>query len=200
MGIPLGAYGLPQSTTLAQLIAIAKEKPGSLNYGSAGNATPPHLAAEMFKSLSGTQLTHVPYKGGGPALIAVAGGEVQVIFEGLVTLLPQIKAGRLRALAITGTARDAALPDVPTVIEAGLPAFQVNFWSGLVAPAGTPPDVVNLLNGALRKALATTDARDTLTKFGLNPGGNTPEQFARFIDAEIANWDKVIQSAGAKVD
>ena len=188
------------ATTLAQLISLAKEKPGALNYASAGNATPPHLAAETFKNLSGTQLTHVPYKGGGPALTAVAGGEVQLIFEGLVTLLPQIKAGRLRALAITSTSRDAALPDVPTVAEAGLAAFQVNFWSGLVAPAGTPAEVVNALNAALRKAIATTDTRDTLTKFGLIPSGNTPAEFARFIDNEIAHWDKVIQASGAKVD
>ena len=188
------------AATLAQLIALAKEKPASLNYGSAGNATPPHLAAEMFKSLANVNLTHVPYKGGGPALTAVAGGEVQVIFEGLVTVLPQIKAGRLRALAITGTARDAALPDLPTVAEAGLPAFQVNFWSGLVAPAGTPGEVVTVLNGALRKALATPDARDTLTKFGLVPAGSTAPEFARFIDTEIARWEKVIQSSGAKVD
>ena len=188
------------AATLAQLIALARDKPNSLNYGSAGNATPPHLAAEMFKNLSGTQMTHVPYKGGAPALQAVAGGEVQVIFEGLVTLLPQIKAGRLRALAITSRARDAALPDVPTVIEAGLPAFQVNFWSGLVAPAGTPADVVNTLNAALRKALATPDARETLAKFGLTPAGSTPAEFARFIDNEIVRWDKAIVASGATVD
>ena len=186
--------------TLAQLIALAKEKPSTLNYGSAGNGTPPHLAAELFKSLSGTALTHVPYKGGAPALQAVAGGEVQVMFEGLVTLLPQIKAGRLRALAITGTARDASLPDVPTVAEAGLPAFQVNFWSGLVAPAGTPAETVNLLNAALRKVLAAPDARETLTKFGLAPAGNTPAEFARFIDTEIVRWDRAVQASGAKVD
>ena len=186
--------------TLAQLIAMAKEKPDTLNYGSAGNATPPHLAAELFKSLSATQLTHVPYKGGAPALQAIAAGEVQVIFEGIVTLLPQIKAGRLRALAITGTARDAALPDVPTVAEAGLPAFQVNFWSGLVAPAGTPAETVNLLNAALRKALAAPDARETLTKFGLAPAGNTPAEFARFIDTEIVRWDRAVQASGARVD
>ena len=192
------------ATTLAQLIALAKEKPGdkpgSLNYSSAGNATPPHLAAEMFKSLTGTQMTHVPYKGGAPALQAVAGGEVQVIFEGIVTLLPQIKAGRLRALAITSTTRDAALPDVPTVAEAGLPAFQVNFWSGLVAPAGTPPDVINTLNAALRKALAANDARETLTKFGLTPASSSPAEFARFIDSEITRWDQAIAASGAKVD
>ncbi len=185
---------------LAQLVALAKEKPGSLNYASAGNGTPPHLAAELFKSLSGTQLTHVPYKGGAPALQAIAGGEVQVIFEGLVTLLPQIKAGRLRALAITGTARDASLPDVPTIAEAGMPAFQVNFWSGLVAPAGTPAEVVTLLNGALRKALASAEARDTLTKFGLIPASNLPAEFTRFIDSEIVRWEKAVQASGAKVD
>ena len=186
--------------TLAQLIALAKDKPGALNYGSAGNATPPHLAAELFKSLSATQLTHVPYKGGAPALQAIAAGEVQVIFEGIVTLLPQIKAGRLRALAITGTTRDASLPDVPTVAEAGLPAFQVNFWSGLVAPAGTPGEVVNLLNAALRRALVAADARETLTRFGLAPAGNTPTEFARFIDTEIIRWDRAVQASGAKVD
>ena len=186
--------------TLSQLIALAKDKPGMLNYGSAGNATPPHLAAELFKSLSATQLTHVPYKGGAPALQAIAAGEVQVIFEGIVTLLPQIKAGRLRALAITGTTRDASLPDVPTVAEAGLPAFQVNFWSGLVAPAGTPGEVVNLLNAALRRALVAADARETLTRFGLAPAGNTPTEFARFIDTEIIRWDRAVQASGAKVD
>ena len=188
------------AATLAQLIVLAKEKPGALNYGSAGNATPPHLAAEMFKSLAGVDLVHVPYKGGAPALQAVSAGEVQLIFEGLVTLLPQIRAGRLRALAITGMARDPALPDVPTVAEAGLPAFQVNFWSGLVAPAGTSPEVVGTLNAALGKALATPDARETLTRFGLVPASNTPAEFSRFIEAEIARWEKAIQASGAKVD
>ena len=191
--------GVP-AQSLAQLIALAKEKPGALNYGSAGNATPPHLAAELFKSLSGSNLTHVPYKGGAPALQAVAAGEVQVIFEGIVTLLPQIKAGRLRALAITGTARDAALPDVPTVAEAGLAAFQVNFWSGLVAPAGTPPEVVGTLNNALRRVLDAPDVRETLTRFGLSPLGNSPAEFARFIDAEIVRWEKAVQASGARID
>ena len=188
------------AATLAQLIALAKDKPGSLNYGSAGNATPPHLAAEMFRRLAGVDLVHVPYKGGAPALQAVSAGEVQLIFEGLVTLLPQIRAGRLRALAITGMARDPALPDVPTVAEAGLPEFQVNFWSGLVAPAGTSQEVVGALNTALRTALATAAARETLTRFGLVAAGNTPAEFSRFIEAEIARWEKAILASGAKVD
>ena len=188
------------ANTLAELIALAKDKPGSLNYASAGNATPPHLAAEMFKSMAGVNLVHVPYKGGGPALQAVTAGEVQILFEGLVTLLPQIKSGRLRALAISAAVRDPALPDVPTSAEAGLPAFQVNFWSGLVAPAGTPPEVVATLNAALRQALAGGDAKATLTRFGLAPAGNTPPEFSRFIDSEILRWERVIQASGAKVD
>ena len=188
------------AATLTQLIALAKEKPGTLNYGSAGNATPPHLAAELFKSLAAVDLVHVPYKGGAPALQAVTAGEVQLIFEGLVTLLPQIKAGRLRALAITGSARDPALPDVPTVAEAGLPAFQVTFWSGLVAPAGTPADVVASLNAALRKSLASADVRETLERQGLAPAGNSPAEFARFIKSEIARWAQAVRVSGAKVD
>ena len=188
------------ANTLAELIALAKDKPGSLNYASAGNATPPHLAAEMFKSMAGVNLVHVPYKGGGPALQAVTAGEVQILFEGLVTLLPQIKSGRLRALAISAAVRDPALPDVPTSAEAGLPAFQVNFWSGLVAPAGTPPEVVATLNAALRQVLAGGDAKATLTRFGLAPAGNTPPEFSRFIDGEILRWERVIQASGAKVD
>ena len=188
------------ANTLAELIALAKDKPGSLNYASAGNATPPHLAAEMFKSMAGVNLVHVPYKGGGPALQAVTAGEVQILFEGLVTLLPQIKSGRLRALAISAAVRDPALPDVPTSAEAGLPAFQVNFWSGLVAPADTPPEVVATLNAALRQVLAGGDAKATLTRFGLAPAGNTPPEFSRFIDSEILRWERVIQASGAKVD
>ena len=188
------------ANTLAELIALAKDKPGSLNYASAGNATPPHLAAEMFKSMAGVNLVHVPYKGGGPALQAVTAGEVQILFEGLVTLLPQIKSGRLRALAISAAVRDPALPDVPTSAEAGLPAFQVNFWSGLVAPAGTPPEVVATLNAALRQVLAGGDAKATLTRFGLAPAGNTPPEFSRFIDSEILRWERVIQASGATVD
>ncbi len=154
----------------------------------------------MLKNMAGVNLVHVPYKGGGPALQAITAGEVQVLFEGLVTLLPQIKSGRVRALAISGTTRDPALPDVPRAAEADLPAFRVNFWSGLVAPAGTPADVVAKLNTALRQALAGDDARATLTRFGLAPAGNTPPEFARFIDTEILRWEKVTQASGAKVD
>jgi tripartite-type tricarboxylate transporter receptor subunit TctC len=187
-------------TSLQQLIALAKDKPGTLAYASAGNGTPPHIAAEMFKSLAGVDLLHVPYKGGGPALVAVAGGEAQIIFEGLVTVLPQIKSGRIRALAITGNSRDDALPEVPTVAEAGLGAFQVSFWSGLVAPAGTSPVVLASLNEALRKSLASVDAKETLTKLGLASAINSPAEFSRFIDTELLRWTKVIQASGAKVD
>jgi tripartite-type tricarboxylate transporter receptor subunit TctC len=186
-----------------ELVAYARKVAGEgkpLTFASVGPGSLYHLLGEHMSKVTGIEMTHVPYKGGAPALQAIAGGEVQLIFEGLVTLLPQIKAGRLRALAITGTARDAALPDVPTVAEAGLAAFQVNFWSGLVAPAGTPADVVTGLNAALRKSLASADARDTLTKFGLVPSTNSPAEFARFIETEIARWEKAILASGAKVD
>lgn len=188
------------AATLAQLIALAREKPGALNYASAGNATPPHLAAELFKSMAGVDLVHIPYKGGAPALTAVAGGEAQVIFEGIVTLAPQIRAGRLRALAVTAAARDPALPEVPTVAEAGLAAFQVQFWSGLVAPAGTPPEIVERLGGALRRALAGVEMRETLTRQGLNPAPSAPAEFARFIDAEITRWERAVKASGARID
>ncbi len=187
-------------TSLQQLIALAKDKPGALTYASAGNGTPPHIAVELFKSLTGIEMLHIPYKGGGPALMAVAGGEAQVIFEGLVTVLPQIKSGRIRALAITGSSRDEALPDVPTVGEAGLSAFQVSFWSGLVAPAGTSPVILASLNDALRKSLTSAESKETLTKFGLASAMNSPAEFSRFIDAELLRWAKAIQISGAKVD
>ena len=188
------------ANTLAELIALAKDKPGSLNYASAGNATPPHLAAEMFKSMAGVNLVHVPYKGGGPALQAVTAGEVQILFEGLVTLLPQIKSGRLRALAISAAVRDPALPDVPTSAEAGLPAFQVNFWSGLVAPAGTPPEVVATLNAALRHALGHEATRQALVGAGFEPAGSSVEQFAQLVERDRGALGRVVRAGGMAVN
>jgi tripartite-type tricarboxylate transporter receptor subunit TctC len=188
------------ATTLAEFIRVAKERPGQMNYASAGNGTPPHLAAEMFKQVAGVDLVHVPYKGGGPAMQAVMAGEVDAIFEGQVTLAPGIRAGKMRALAISGPQRDAALPDVPTSAEAGLPAFQVTFWSGLVAPAGTPADVVRTLNAATVKLLQLPDVREGLARQGLAPAGNTPEAFRAFIADEMAKWDRAVKTSGAKVD
>ena len=186
--------------TLQEFIALAKSSPGQLSYASAGSGTPPHLAAELFKSIAGVELLHVPYKGGAPAINDLVGGQVQAIFEGEVVLLPHIKTGRARALAITGMKRDPALPDVPTFAEAGLPKYDAYFWSGLVAPAGTPDEIVGKLNGVLVQALNATDSRETLTRQGLEPAPTTPTQFAAFIASEVERWGRVAKDSGAKLD
>lgn len=186
--------------TLQEFIALAKKTPGKLSYSSAGSGTPPHLAAELFKTVAGVDLLHVPYKGGAPAISDLVGGQVQAIFEGHVVLLPHIKSGKVRALAITGQKRDPALPDVPTFAEAGLPSYDVYFWSGLVAPAGTPNDIITRLNGVLVQALNAPDARETLTRQGLEPAPTTPQQFAAFIGSEVERWGRVAKDSGAKLD
>jgi tripartite-type tricarboxylate transporter receptor subunit TctC len=186
--------------TLKDFIALAKSSPGRINYGSAGSGTPPHLAAELFKTVAGVDLVHVPYKGGGPAVSDLAGGQVQVTFEGLPTLLPHIKSGKVRALAITGAKRDPALPEVPTFAEAGLPGYDANFWNGLVAPAGTPAEVIARLNSVLVQALATPEVHAALVRLGLEAAGTTPQQFGDFIAAEIDKWARVVKASGAKID
>ena len=186
--------------TLQEFIALAKQSPGKLSYASAGSGTPPHLAAELFKSIAGVDLLHVPYKGGAPAINDLIGGQVQAIFEGQVVLLPHIKSGRVRALAITGMKRDPLLPDVPTFAEAGLPRYDAYFWSGLVAPAGTPAEVIAKLNSVLVLALNVPDARDALLRQGLEPAGTTPQQFAAFIASEVERWGQVAKASGAKLD
>jgi tripartite-type tricarboxylate transporter receptor subunit TctC len=188
-------------TDVKSLIAYAKANPGKLNMASSGNGTSIHLSGELFKSMTGTYMLHFPYRGSGPALLDLIGGTMDVMFDNLPSALPQIKAGKLTALAVTSGERSAALPDVPTIAEAGpVKGFEASSWFGLLAPAGTPPDIVNRLQQETAKALATPALKERLLAQGAIPGGNTPAQFTQFIAAETKKWAQVVKTSGAKVD
>jgi tripartite-type tricarboxylate transporter receptor subunit TctC len=188
------------ATTLQELIAYAKANPGKLNFASPGNGTSGHLCGELFKVMAGVQMAHVPYKGSAPALHDLIGGQVQLMFDNLPSALPQIKAGKLRALAVTSTTRAPALPDVPTLAEAGVPGYAAASWFGLFAPAGTPPAVVAKVNTAVAHWLASPEAKEKLLAAGADPAGGSPEDFARHVAAEATKWAKVVRESGAKVD
>jgi tripartite-type tricarboxylate transporter receptor subunit TctC len=170
---------------------------------SSGNGTSIHLAGELFKSMTGTFMVHLPYRGSGPALIDLMAGNVEVMFDNLPSAMPHIKSGRLKALAVTSAARSGALPDVPTVEEVGGPTlkgYEASSWFGLLAPAGTPMDVVNRVQQETAKALATATMKERLLSQGAIPGGITSAEFVKFIAAETAKWAKVVKASGAKVD
>ena len=183
-----------------ELIAMAKEKPGSLNYSSAGAGTSQHMAAELFKLRTGTNIVHVPYKGSAPALTALIAGEVQLSFSNTVAIHQHVKSGRLRALAVAGPKRTDVLPDVPTMKEAGVDGVEVPLWFGLLAPAGTPREIVQLLAANVAKAAHSPDVRHKLIDQGADPVGNTPEEFQRQLDREVASWMEVVKVSGAKAD
>jgi len=186
--------------SVADLIKLAKSKPGSINFASSGNGTSIHLSGELFKTMAGVDMTHVPYKGSAPALTDLMGGQVQVMFDNLPSSLPHIKAGKLRAIAVTSLKRAPALPDVPTISESGLPGFEASSWFGILAPAGTPPAIVTRLNTEINKWLQTPEAKEQLLAQGAQAAGGTPEQFAAHIRAETDKWAKVVKASGAKVD
>ena len=193
-------YGI---NSVADLTRVARANPGRLNVASSGNGTSIHLSAELYKSLTGTFMVHFPYRGSGPALIDLMAGNVDLMFDNLPSSMPHIRSGRLKALAVTSAARSSALPDVPTVAEAGGPAlkdFEASSWFGLLAPAGTPTDVVNRIQQETAKALATPAMRERLQAQGAIPSGNTPAEFARLIDEETKKWARVVKVSGAKVD
>jgi tripartite-type tricarboxylate transporter receptor subunit TctC len=182
-------------------IKYAKANPGKLNMASSGSGTSIHLAGELFKSMAGVYMVHVPYRGSGPALMDMVGGQMDVMFDNLPSSLPHIKAGKLKALAVTSLQRSAALPDVPTMEEAaGLKGFDATSWFGLLAPAGTPPDIVNRIQQEVAKSLQTPAIKDKLLAQGAIPSGNTPAEFARHIEAEHRKWAQVVKVSGAKAD
>ncbi len=186
--------------TLKELIALAKAKPGALNFASSGNASPGHLAGELFKNMAGVKLVHVPYKGGGPAIIDLVAGHVEIFVAVISTAVPQVKAGKARALAVTGTKRAAALPEVPTVAEAALKGYEATNWYGMVVPAATPRPIVERLHKATVTVLEMADVKQALLDQGIEALHNSPEQFAAYIKSETGKWTKVIQQAGVKVE
>ncbi len=187
-------------TTLKELIAFAKARPGQINYASAGNGSTHHFCGELLKSLAGIDIVHVPYKGSTPALGALVGGEVSMMFSNVADTQPYIKSGRMRPLAVTAAKRATPLPDVPTMAEAGLNDFQVLSWFGLLAPAGTPAAIITRVNAETVKVLARADVKSALAAQGLEVISGTPEQFANHIRSEIARMTKVAATAGIKAD
>lgn len=186
--------------SVRDLIAFAKAKPGQITFSSAGSGTTTHLAAELFKSMTQTDMLHVPYKGGGPASLAVMTGEVSVFFGSIAPVLRQVKAGRVRVLAVTGSQRATAIPDVPTVSEVGVPGYEMNSWYGVLAPAATPQDIVNKAGAEIARIVKLPQVRERLSHEGLEPAGTTPQEFAAYIKAEVAKWTRVVRTAGIKVE
>ena len=206
---PIGLYGgvpnllvvhpgLPVGS-VQELVAYAKANPGKLNYASNGNGTSSHLAAEMLKSAAGIEIVHVPYKGGGPAMQDLIGGQVSMLFDQMPAVLPQVQAGRVKALGVSSLKRSAAAPDVPAISEA-LPGFDMTVWFGFLAPRGTPADIVNKLNAEMQRALKDKAFQTQLAGMGVTPMPGTPEEFARYLRSETARWTKVVHDSGAKLD
>ncbi len=188
------------AATLKEFIALAKQKPGVLNYASSGVGGPLHLAAELFKKRAGIDMVHLAYKGGGPAAAAVLAGEAQVLFASVASSMPQIKAGRLKALATTGTKRSKVAPELPTIAESGFPGFDVSSWYALLVPAGTAPAIVNAIRGAAMKAVELPDVQEAMSRQGLEVETSTPQELAARINAETAVWAGVIREAGIKAE
>ena len=187
-------------STVQELVAAAKRKPGEILYGSSGNGTGPHLSGELFNLMAGVKLTHVPYKGSPQAMTDLLGGRVQAMFAPASTALPHIKAGTLKVLAVSSAKRTGASPELPTIAESGLPGFETAVWFGLLAPAGTPRDIIERLNREANRALADPGVKAQFAVQGIDAMGGTAEQFAAYIKDETAKWARVVQASGAKID
>lgn len=183
-----------------ELVAYARAQKGRANFASGSSGSASHLAGEMLKTMASVDMTHVPYKGGGPALQDLLAGHVSIMFENMPSILPHVQSGKLRGIAVTGRKRSAAMPDLPTMIEAGFPDFEAGSWYGLYAPAGTPPEIVTRLHAEVVKALKTPEMQKQLSAQGAEPVGNSPQEFAAFIRSEIAKWAKAIKASGAKTE
>jgi tripartite-type tricarboxylate transporter receptor subunit TctC len=188
------------ASSVKDLIALAKAKQGGVTFASAGNGTSGHLALELFRTSAGVNVIHVPYKGGGPALADVLAGQVQALFSIALAAAPQIKAGRVKALAITSLRRSPVSPDLPTVAESGLPGFEVVGWFGWLAPAATPKPIIDRLHGEIVRTLRLPDVRDRLLSQSTEPVGNTPQEFAVFMKSEHAKWGRLIRAANIRVE
>jgi len=182
------------------LIALAKKSPGALNYASAGNASANHLATERFSSATGIKMTHVPYKGGGPAVVSLVAGETAALFATIPSAIQHFKSGRLRPLAVSSLKRSVALPDVPSIAEAAVPGFEANEWNGALVPAGTPRAAIDKLYQAIAKSIAIPEVRSRIITLGADPVASTPEQFGAFIKSEFVTWAKVIRQVGIRIE
>jgi tripartite-type tricarboxylate transporter receptor subunit TctC len=196
----LAAHPSVPVKSVSELITLAKEKPGQLTYGSAGNGTASHLAGELLNMLAGIRILHIPYKGAAPASADLMGGQITIAFPGVVLALPQSRAGRLRALAVTSLKRSTAMPEVPTVSASGLQGYEVISWYGLLAPAGTPKEIVQRLNAEVNRAMQEPDARERLAAIGAEAQEATPAEFGAFINLEIEKWAKVVKAANVRAE
>jgi tripartite-type tricarboxylate transporter receptor subunit TctC len=186
------------ATSVAELVAYAKSRPGQLNYGSGGLGSTPYLAAELFKSITDIDVVHVPYKGGAPALAELVGGQLTFMIENVPGTMPMVKSGKLRALAITSTQRSPLAPELPTMIEAGVPGYEMNGWNGIFAAKGTPPEIIARLHTELAAILQTPEVKEQFASLGAVPVGDTPDEFGTFLKAESARWGKLIRDKGIK--
>ena len=185
---------------LKELIALARSQPGKMNYASSGPGTPYHMAGELFKSLAGIDVVHVPYKGSDGARVGILGGQVQMMFDAITTMAPNVRAGKLKGFGTSGRARSSVLPETPTVAEAGVPGYEATIWLGVVAPAGTPRPIVERLNAEIRKITASAEVKEAWGKQGATPLGMSSAEFEQYLREDIAKWAKVIAQAGIKLD
>ena len=188
------------ANNLKEFIALAKSKPGALNYASSGPGTPYHMAGELFKAMAGVDIVHVPHKGSDQARTAILGGQVQMMFDAITTMAGQARAGKVRSLGTTGAKRSSVTPDVPTIAEAGVPGYEATIWLGVMAPAGTPRPVLEKLNAEINKVVNAPEVKEAWTKQGAQPMGMTLDQFDKFLREEIVKWANVVKLSGAKVD